>query len=186
MVSTNSLKNGMTLKLDGKLWKIVEWNHHKPGKGGAVVRTKLKAVETGKVVDRTFRAGEEVEQAIIERKTLQYLYNDGQDLVFMDSDTYEQKPVKPETIGDAVNYLLEGEQVDIAEFEGEIIGVEMPSSVELEVIHTEPGLAGDTASGNATKPATLQTGLEIQVPLFIDIGEKIKVDTRNGSYMSRA
>jgi elongation factor P len=185
MVSTNNLKNGMTLLLDGKLWQVVEWNHHKPGKGGAMVRTKLRDVEAGKVVERTFRAGEDVDQAIIERKTLQYLYREGEDYVFMNSETYEQRNVTPEALGDAARWILEGDTVDIQEYDGRIIGAEVPASVELEVTYTEPGLAGNTAT-NATKPATLETGVEVQVPLFINQGEKIKVDTRSGDYISRA
>lgn len=185
MVSTNNLKNGMTLRLDDKLWQVVENAHHKPGKGQAVVRTKLKQLQTGKVVERTFRAAEDVEQAIIQRKTLQFLYRDGDAYVLMDTDTYEQRNVQPEIIGDQSNWLLEGDELQIQEFEDEIIGVELPASVELEVTHTEPGLAGDTAT-NTLKPATLETGVEVQVPLFITIGEKIKVDTRSGDYISRA
>ena len=185
MVSTNNLKIGMTLRLDDKLWQVVENAHHKPGKGQAVVRTKLKQLQTGKVVERTFRAAEDVEQAIIQRKTLQFLYRDGDAYVLMDTDTYEQRNVQPEIIGDQSNWLLEGDELQIQEFEDEIIGVELPASVELEVTHTEPGLAGDTAT-NTLKPATLETGVEVQVPLFITIGEKIKVDTRSGDYISRA
>ncbi len=185
MVSTNNLKNGMTLKVDGKLWQIVEWNHHKPGKGGAMVRTKLKDVEQGKVVEKTFRAGEEVEQAIVERKTLQYLYREGQDYVFMNTETYEQRHITPEALGDAANWILEGDSVEVQEYEGRILGADVPASVELEITYTEPGLAGNTAT-NTTKSATLETGVEVQVPLFIEPGEKIKVDTRTGAYISRA
>ena len=185
MVSTNNLKNGMTLKLDDRLWQIVDWNHHKPGKGGAMVRTKLKEVETGKVVERTFRAGEDVEQAIVERKTLQFLYREGDDYIFMNTETYEQRIVAPDVIGDAAKWILEGDSVEIAEYDGRILGADVPAAVELEVTYTEPGLAGNTAT-NTTKPATLETGVEIQVPLFIDVGEKVKVDTRSGEYLSRA
>ena len=186
MVSTNNLKNGMTLLLDGKLWQVVENQHHKPGKGQAVVRTKLKQVTTGKVVDRTFRAAEDVEQAIVERKELQFLYRDGDAYVLMDTETYEQRHVPPEVIGDdAAQWIQEGDEIQIQQYDGEIIGVEVPTTVELEVTHTEPGLAGDTAT-NTLKPATLETGVEVQVPLFIDIGETIKVDTRSGDYVSRA
>jgi elongation factor P len=185
MVSTNNLKNGMTLRLDDKLWQVVENAHHKPGKGQAVVRTKLKQVETGKVIDRTFRAGEDVEQAIVQRKTLQFLYREGEDYILMDTESYEQRHVSPEIIGDQSRWILEGDEISIQEFEDRIIGIELPASVVLEVTHTEPGLAGDTAT-NTTKPATLETGVEVQVPLFITIGEKIKVDTRTGDYISRA
>jgi elongation factor P len=184
MVSTNNLKNGMTLNLDGKLWQIVDWNHHKPGKGGAMVRTKLKDLEHGKIVDKTFRAGEDVEQAIVERKTLQFLYREAEDYVFMNAETYEQRHVLPAAVGDAANWIREGDTVEIQEYEGRILGVDVPASVELEVTYTEPGLAGNTAT-NTTKPATLETGVEVQVPLFIEIGERIKVDTRSGEYLSR-
>lgn len=186
MVSTNNLKNGMTLLIDGKLKQVIENQHHKPGKGQAVVRTKLKDVETGKVIEQTFRSGIDVEQAIVERKQLQYLYRDGDQFVFMDTASYEQKFVNEAVAGDAADWLLEGESMEVAEYEGRIVQVDLPTSVELEVTHTEPGLAGDTASGSARKPATLETGVEVQVPLFIEIGEKIKVDTRTGEYQSRA
>ena len=185
MVSTNNLKNGMTLRVDDKLWKVVSNEHHKPGKGQAVVRTKLKQLGTGKVVDRTFRAAEDVEQAIVERKTLQFLYREAEAYVLMNTETFEQRHVQPEVIGDDARWIQEGDEIGIEEYEGQIIGVEVPTTVVLEVSHTEPGLAGDTAT-NTLKPATLETGVEVQVPLFIDIGEKIKVDTRTGDYVSRA
>ena len=185
MVSTNNLKNGMTLKIDDKLWQIVEWNHHKPGKGGAMVRTKLRDVEQGKVVEKTFRAGEDVEQAIIERKTLQYLYREGEDYIFMNAETYEQRPISPEALGDAAKWIMEGDSVEVQEYEGRILGADVPASVDLEVTYTEPGVAGNTAT-NTTKSATLETGVEVQVPLFIEQGEKVKVDTRTGDYISRA
>ena len=185
MVSTNNLKNGMTLLIDGKLQQVVEWNHHKPGKGGAMVRTKLKEVETGKIVERTFRAGEDVEQAIVQRKTLQFLYREGEDLVLMDSETYEQQHASPEAIGEAAEYLVEGDELAVSEYEGRIVGVELPASKAFEVTHTEPGVAGNTAT-SATKPATLETGKEVQVPLFVEVGDRVKVDTRSGEYISRA
>ena len=185
MVSTNNLKNGMTLLIDGKLQQIVEWNHHKPGKGGAVVRTKLREFESGKVTDKTFRAGEDVEQAIIDRRTLQYLYRDGDDLVLMDAETYEQQNAPVKTIGDALDYLLEGDELGVSVYDGRIVGVELPASKVLEIVETDPGHAGNTAT-SATKPATLETGKVIQVPLFIEKGEKVKVDTRSGDYISRA
>ena len=185
MVSTNNLKNGMTLLIDDKLQQVVENAHHKPGKGQAVVRTKLKEVETGKVVERTFRAGEDLEQAIVERKTLQFLYKEGEDFVLMDSETYDQQLAPPAAIGEAADYLVEGDELGVLEYEGRIVGVELPASKVLEIAHTDPGVAGNTAT-SATKPATLETGKEIQVPLFIDVGEKVKVDTRSGSYISRA
>jgi elongation factor P len=185
VVSTNNLKNGMTLLLDGKLQQIVDWNHHKPGKGGAVVRTKLKEVETGKIVERTFRAGEDVEQAIVTRTTLQFLYREGSDFVLMDTTTFDQTHAPEEAIGEAADYLLEGDELSVQLYDGRIVGVELPASKELEIVQTDPGFAGNTAT-SATKPATLETGKEIQVPLFIEPGERVKVDTRTGSYISRA
>jgi elongation factor P len=185
VVSTNSFKTGMTILLDGKLQQIVDFQHVKPGKGGAFVRSKLKNVETGKVIDHTFRAGIDVEQAIVERRDLQFLYREGDDYVLMDAETYDQQNATSAAMGDATNYLKEGDTVQVSFFDGRIVGVDMPASVTLEITHTEPGVAGNTAT-NATKPATLETGLEVQVPLFIEIGEQIKVDTRTGAYMSRA
>ncbi len=185
MVSTNNLKNGMTLLIDGKLQQVVEWQHHKPGKGGAVVRTKLKAIESGKVVDRTFRAGEDVEQAIVERSTVQFLYREGDDYVLMDNASFEQLQAPASAIGDAADYLVEGDELQIQMYDGRIVGVELPASKDLEVTHTDPGFAGNTAT-SSTKPATLETGKEIQVPLFIEPGETVKVDTRSGEYLSRA
>lgn len=185
MVSTNNLKNGMTLLLDDKLWTVVSNEHHKPGKGQAVVRTRLKEVETGKVVERTFRSAEDVEQAYLERKELQYLYQQDRDHVLMNTETYEQRYVSNDVFGEATKWILEGQTVEVTEYDGRIIGVELPASVELEVEYTEPGLAGNTAT-NTLKPATLETGVEVEVPLFIEIGERIKVDTRTGEYQSRA
>lgn len=185
MVSTNNLKNGMTLLLDDKLWQVVTNEHHKPGKGQAVVRTRLKQVETGKVVERTFRAGEDVEQAIIQKKTLQFLYRDGDDFVLMDTDTYEQRHVPPAVMGDDAVWIQEGDEIAVQEYNGAIIGIEVPSTVTLEVAHTEPGLAGDTAT-KTLKPATLENGVEVDVPLFIEIGDKIQVNTETGKYSSRA
>ena len=185
MVSTNSFKNGMTILLDGKLQQIVEFQHVKPGKGGAFVRSKLKNVENGKVIDHTFRAGVDVEQAIVERRDLQFLYREGTDFVLMDAETFDQQLATEVAMGQAVNYLREGDTVQVAFYDGRIVDVDLPASVELEIAHTEPGVSGNTAT-SATKPATLETGLEVQVPLFIEIGERIKVDTRSGSYQSRA
>lgn len=185
MVSTNNLKNGMTLLIDGKLQQIVDWNHHKPGKGGAVVRTKLREFETGKVVEKTFRAGEDVEQAIIDRRTLQFLYREGEDLVLMDAETYEQQNAPLKAIGDAIDYLLEGDELGVFVYDGRIVGVELPASKILTIAETDPGHAGNTAT-SASKPATLETGKVIHVPLFIEKGEKVKVDTRSGDYISRA
>jgi len=185
MVSTNNLKNGMTLLLDDRLWQVVTNEHHKPGKGQAVVRTRLKQVETGKVVERTFRAGEDVEQAIIQKKTLQFLYRDADDYVLMDTQSYEQRHVQPVVMGDDAVWIQEGDEIDVQEYNGAIIGVEVPSTVTLEIAHTEPGLAGDTAT-KTLKPATLENGVEVDVPLFVSIGDRIKVDTRTRSYSSRA
>lgn len=185
MVSTNSLKNGMTLELDGDLMQIVEFQHVKPGKGGAFVRTKLKNVESGKVLERTFRAGEDVPQAIIRKRELQFLYLDGDNYMLMDTATYEQTFATPDAIGDARNWLKEGDTLTVMDHEGRIVGVELPAAVSLQVTETMPGVAGDTVQ-NATKPATLETGVTVQVPLFIEEGEEVKVDTRTGEYLSRA
>jgi len=185
MATTNDLKNGMVLNIDGQLWSVVEFQHVKPGKGPAFVRTKLKNVESGKNVDKTFNAGTKVETATVDRRTYSYLYNDGTNYVFMDTGTYEQIEVSPDLVGDAANYMLENTDVIVATNEGRVLFIELPASVELEVTYTEPGVVGDSATGR-TKPATLETGHEIQVPLFIEQGEKIKVDTRDGgSYLSR-
>lgn len=185
MVSTNNLKNGMTVKVDDKLWKIDYFQHVKPGKGPAFVRTKLKMVPDGKVVDRTFRAGEELEQAIVTRTELQYLYQDGEAYVFMDTDTYEQTFVPADVVVDAMKWTKESDVIELTFYEGEVIDFDLPANVVLEITETEPGVAGNTVSG-ATKPATLETGVEVQVPLFLNIGEKVKVDTRSGDYISRA
>ena len=176
MVSTNSLKNGMTLKIDGELWRVEYFQHVKPGKGGAFVRTTLKGVRRGKTVDRTFRAGEDVEQAILTRRQLQFLYRDGVQLVFMDTDTFDQTYVSEDAIGDAAMWFVEGDTIELVFHEDEVVGVNLPASVELEVTDTEPGMQGDRVSG-ATKPATLETGAVVQVPLFINTGDRIKVDT---------
>ncbi|MDO5025716.1 MAG: elongation factor P [Trueperella sp.] len=185
MATTNDLKNGMVLKLEGQLWQVVEFLHVKPGKGPAFVRTKLKNVLSGKNVDKTFNAGVKVETANVDRRDMQYLYNDGEDFVFMDMDTYEQLPVSAQVVGDAKNYMLENQNVVVAMHDGQVLFVELPASVVLEVTFTEPGLQGDRSNAG-TKPATLETGYELQVPLFLDQGTKIKVDTRTGEYMSRA
>ena len=185
MASTNDLKNGMCLDLPEGLMQVVEFQHVKPGKGGAFVRTTLKNVRTGQVIDKTFRSAEKVEQAKIDRREWQYLYRDGADYVFMDQETFEQMHVSPETLGDATNYIIEGATPSLMMYGDEIVGVEMPPSVELTVAETEPGLQGDRSSGG-TKPATLETGMLVQVPLFIETGEKLKIDTRTGEYQSRA
>jgi elongation factor P len=185
MATTNDLKNGMTLDLDGQLWTVVEFQHVKPGKGGAFVRTKLKSVLSGKVVERTFNAGVKVDVAILEKRQMQYLYKDSEDYVFMDSTNYDQISISKQTVGDAADYLLENANVIVAMNEGNALYVELPASVELEITYTEPGIQGDRSSGG-TKPATVETGLNIQVPLFIKQGEKVLVDTRTGDYLGRA
>ncbi len=182
--STNDLKNGMTLDLDGDLMQVVEFQHVKPGKGGAFVRTTLRNARTGAVVDRTFRAGEKVDRAFIEKREVQFLYRDGSDYVVMDNETYEQSSVTEIAMGDATNYIVENSTIAIQKYGDEIIGTDVPASVELTVAETEPGLQGDRVSG-ARKPATLETGLVVQVPLFVEQGSKIKVDTRSGEYLTR-
>jgi elongation factor P len=185
VATTNDLKTGMTLNIDGQLWNVVEFQHVKPGKGGAFVRTKLKNVLSGKVVDRTFNAGVRVEQANVDRRDMQYLYREGDDFVFMDTQDYDQPRVSAETVGDAANYLLEEQNVVVAFNDGVPLYVELPAAVELTVSQTDPGLQGDRSTGG-TKPATLETGAQIQVPLFITTGEKVRVDTRTGQYLGRA
>jgi elongation factor P len=184
VATTNDLKNGMTLDLDGVLWNVVEFQHVKPGKGGAFVRTKLKNVLTGQVVDRTFNAGTKVDTATVDRRDMQYLYADGDDYVFMDTDTYDQVHVPAAAVGDASSYLLESMTATVATHEGTVLYVELPASVELVITYTEPGVQGDRSTGG-TKPATLETGATVAVPLFITQGEKIKVDTRDGRYLGR-
>lgn len=183
-ISTNDLKNGITLNLDNTLFTVVEFQHVKPGKGGAFVRTRLRNLRTGNMLDRTFNAGIKVEQAILEKRDMQFLYKDGEDYVFMDTETYDQVNIKPVALGDAADYLIENAVAIIATHENEIVSVEIPASVELEVTVTEPGVQGDRVSG-ARKPATVQTGKVIQVPLFINVGDKVKVDTRTGDYITR-
>ena len=185
MASTNDLKNGMTLNLDGQLWGVVDFQHVKPGKGGAFVRTKLKNVLSGKVVDRTFNAGVKVEVASVDRREMQYLYREGDEFVFMDVQDYDQPRIPAATVGDAADYLLEEQTVTVAFNDGLPLYVELPASVELTVSQTDPGVQGDRSTGG-TKPATLETGAQVQVPLFITTGEKVKVDTRTGDYLSRA
>lgn len=184
MATTNDLKNGTVLKIDGQLWTVVEFQHVKPGKGGAFVRTKLKNVLSGKVVDKTFNAGLKVETANVDKRDMQYLYKDGDDFVFMDTDTYDQLHVPAATVGDAAHFMLESQTALVATNEGVPLYVELPPSVVLEVTYTEPGLQGDRSSAG-TKPATLETGYEIQVPLFLESNTKVKVDTRDGSYLGR-
>lgn len=184
MASTNDLKNGMVLNIEGQLWSVVEFQHVKPGKGPAFVRTKLKNVLSGKVVDKTFNAGVKVETSNVDKRTMQYLYKDGSDFIFMDVDTYDQLPVAESVVGDSANYLLENQNAIVATNEGTPLYVELPASVVLEITFTEPGLQGDRSTGG-TKPATLETGAQIQVPLFLEAGTKVKVDTRDGSYLGR-
>ncbi|AOX44629.1 MULTISPECIES: elongation factor P [unclassified Microbacterium] len=184
MASTADIKNGVVLNIDGQLWSVVEFQHVKPGKGGAFVRTKLKNVMSGKVVDKTFNAGAKIETENVDRRDFTYLYNDGDGFVFMDVLDYDQITVGAATVGDAANFLLENQQVQIALNNGNPLYVEMPPSVILEVTYTEPGLQGDRSSAG-TKPATVETGYEMQVPLFLETGTKIKVDTRTGDYLGR-
>ena len=184
-ISVNDLKNGVTLELENGLFQVIEFQHVKPGKGGAFVRTKIRNVRTGAVLDKTFNAGIKVMQAIVDRQDMQYLYADGDDYVFMNTTTYDQMNVAKIALGDAADYLVEQMIAQVAMYQGEIIGVEIAASVELTVTITEPGLQGDRSSGG-TKPATLETGKEVKVPLFVNIGERIKVDTRTGEYMARA
>ena len=184
MASTNDLKNGMVLDLDGQLWQVLWFQHHKPGKGNTVVRSKLKHVLTGKIIDRTFNSDTKVDTATVDRREMQYLYLDGEDYVFMDNTTYDQVHVSADVVGDAKDYMLENQVATVALHEGNPLYIDLPASVELEVTYTEPGLQGDRSTGG-TKPATVETGLQIQVPLFISTGEKVKVDTRDGSYLGR-
>ncbi|PIE26760.1 MAG: elongation factor P [Micrococcales bacterium] len=184
MASTNDLKNGMVLVLDGQLWSVVEFQHVKPGKGGAFVRTKLKNVLSGKVVDKTFNAGTKVDTATVDRRDMTYLYRDGTDFVFMDTSTYEQIHIGERIIGESANYLLENQGVVVAMHEGTPLYADLPAAVVLQISYTEPGLQGDRSSGG-TKPATLETGAQIQVPLFLETGTKVKVDTRTGDYLGR-
>ncbi|CAM3472334.1 elongation factor P [Kibdelosporangium persicum] len=182
--TTNDLKNGMVLNLEGQLWTVVSFQHVKPGKGPAFVRTTLKHVLSGKVVDKTFNAGTKVETATVDRRAMTYLYADGSDFVFMDGETYDQIHVSRDVVADGANYLLENTEVTVATHEGVPLYVELPTSLELVIQHTDPGLQGDRSTGG-TKPATLETGAEIQVPLFVTTGEKVKVDTRDGRYLGR-
>ena len=184
-ITTNDLKNGMALELDHDLVQVVEFQHVKPGKGHAFVRTTLRNLRTGALVDRTFRAGEKVERAMIDKRSMQFLYRDGSEYVFMDDETYDQMQVAPTTLGDAANYMVEQSTAMILLFGEEVVGVELPASVELSITETEPGVQGDRVSG-ARKSATLETGLVVQVPLFIENGERVKVDTRSGEYLGRA
>ena len=184
MATSNDLKNGIVLSIDGQLWTVIDFQHVKPGKGGAFVRSKLKNVLSGKVVDRTFNAGAKVETASVDRRDMQYLYRDGDDWIFMDNISFEQFPVPDAVVGESSRYLLENQTAQVAIYEGNPIILELPASVEMMLTYTEPGLQVDRSSGG-TKPATLETGAEIHVPLFIDSDTKVKVDTRDGSYLGR-
>jgi elongation factor P len=184
-VNTNQFKNGMHIELDGGVWRIVEFQHVKPGKGGAFVRTKVKSLDTGSVVDRTFRAGEKFPRVHTEVKQVQYLYDSGEEVVFMDEETFEQFSMARTSVADALDFLQPSSSVQILTVDGRPSGVQMPSSVELAVTETEPGVKGDTVS-NVTKPATLETGAVVQVPLFVNIGDRVKVDPRERRYISRA
>ncbi len=184
MISAGEFRNGTTFEMDSQVFKIVEFQHVKPGKGAAFVRTKLKNVMTGAVLERTFNPTEKVQEAQIERKDMQYLYSDGEMYYFMDNETYEQLPLGKDDLGDTLNYLTDNMMVKVVSYKGKVFGVEPPIFVELEVTYTEPGFKGDTSTG-ATKPATLQTGYLVNVPLFVNIGDKVRIDTRTGEYMER-
>jgi elongation factor P len=185
VVSTNQFKNGMHIELDGGVWRIVEFQHVKPGKGGAFVRTKVKSVNTGAVVDRTFRAGEKFPRVHTEVKSVQYLYDAGDDVVFMDEENYEQITLPRASVADALDFVAPSSSLQLLTVDGRPAGVQMPGSVELRVTETEPGVKGDTVS-NVTKPAKLETGAVVQVPLFVNPGDRIKVDPRDRRYISRA
>jgi elongation factor P len=184
MATSNDIKNGTVIKENGQLWSVVEFQHVKPGKGGAFVRTKQKNVVSGKIIDKTYNAGAKIETANVDRRDYQYLYQDGADFVFMDTSDYDQLTVSGTVVGDAAKFMLENLQVQIALHEGEPLYLELPASVVLEVTYTEPGLQGDRSTGG-TKPATVETGAEIQVPLFLETGTRVKVDTRTGDYLGR-
>ena len=185
MPTTNDLKNGMTLNIDGALMNVVDFQHVKPGKGGAFVRTRLKNVRTGRVLDKTFRADEPVEVAILDKRQMQFLYRDDTGFHFMDTENYDQVAVDGEAVGDAASYMIDGSTPYVTFYDGSALGVELPASVELVVTETEPGMQGDRVSG-ARKAATLETALVVQVPLFVNVGDRVKVDTRSGEYLSRS
>jgi elongation factor P len=184
VISTNQFRNGTHIEVDGTIYRIMEFQHVKPGKGGAFVRSKLRNLRTGSVLERTFNAGVRVEQALLDKKDMQFLYRDGDEYVFMDTESYEQQNVKPVALGDAADYLVEQAVAQIAFYNGEIVTVEIPAAVELTITDTDPGVQGDRVSG-ARKPATLQTGKVLQVPLFINPGDRVRVDTRSGEYITR-
>jgi len=184
MISSNDFRTGVTVELDGSVWRVVEFLHVKPGKGSAFVRTKLKNVQTGSTVEKTFRAGETVPQANLEKRTMQHTYKDGEEFVFMDMETYEETRMNAESLTDKINFLKEEMEVNVIFWDEKVLEIELPTSVTLEITDTDPGVKGDTATGG-TKPAIVETGAQVMVPLFISIGEKIKVDTRDGSYLGR-
>ena len=185
-VSTNQFKNGSHIEIDGKVWKIIEFQHVKPGKGGAFVRTKLRRIEDGSVIDKTFRAGEKFRPVRTESKKMQYLYDSGEAAVFMDSQSYEQIEIPVESLGDSMRWVLPNAEVDVLFVDEQPSDVQVPSAIEMKVTQTDPGLKGDTASGGGNKPATLESGVVVQVPLFIEEGDSVRVDTRSGEYISRA
>jgi elongation factor P len=185
-ISTNQFKNGTHIEIDGKIWKIIEFQHVKPGKGGAFVRTKLRRIEDGSVIDKTFRAGEKFRPVRTESKKMQYLYDSGEAAVFMDSQSYEQTEIPMEALGDSMKWVLPNAEVDVLFVDEQPSDVQVPSAIEMKVTQTDPGLKGDTASGGGNKPATLESGVIVQVPLFIEEGESVRVDTRSGEYISRA
>ena len=184
MISSNDFRSGVSIELDGSVWRVVEFLHVKPGKGSAFVRTKLKNVQNGNVVERTFRAGETVPQAVLEKRSMQHTYKDGDDYVFMDMETYDEARLSPDILGDKTKFLKEEMEVNVLFWNNQILEIELPTSVVLEITDTDPGIKGDTATGG-TKPAIVETGAQIMVPLFVSIGERIKVDTRDGSYLGR-
>ncbi|MFM2313117.1 MAG: hypothetical protein RLZZ04_2393 [Cyanobacteriota bacterium] len=184
MISSNDFRTGVTVEMDGYVWRVVEFLHVKPGKGSAFVRTKLKNVQTGNTIEKTFRAGETVPQANLEKRTMQYTYKDGEEFVFMDMQTYEESRMSSDNLGDRINFLKEEMEVNVIFWDEKVLEIELPTSVVLEITETDPGVKGDTATGG-TKPAIVETGAQVMVPLFIAIGEKIKVDTRDGSYLGR-
>ncbi len=184
MISSNDFRSGVTIELDGSVWRVIEFLHVKPGKGSAFVRTKLKNVQSGSVVERTFRAGETVPQATIEKRTMQHTYKEAEQYVFMDMETFEEVTLRPEQLGDRVKFLKEEMSVNILFWGEQVLEVELPTSIILEITETDPGVKGDTATGG-TKPAIVETGAQVMVPLFISVGERIKIDTRDGSYLGR-
>jgi elongation factor P len=184
MISSNDFRSGVTIELDGSVWRVVEFLHVKPGKGSAFVRTKLKNAQTGSVIEKTFRAGETVPQASLEKLTMQYTYKDGDQYVFMDMETFDEARLNPDQLGDRVKFLKEEMSVNILFWNETVLDVELPNTIVLEVTDTDPGVKGDTATGG-TKPAIVETGAQVMVPLFVTIGERIKIDTRDGSYLGR-